>query len=95
MATSAHISSASATPRSPVAALAQPLLSTTAAARPPVAVRCACVVTTGAAVILFCVNTPAAATGGAVDGGHEAQVRVARRLDPAGHAVGRRTPARP
>ena len=46
-----------------MAALAQPLLSTTAAARPPVRVRWALVVTTGAAVILFWVNTAAAATG--------------------------------
>ena len=62
-ATAAHIAWASSTPAAPVAALAQPLLSTTAAARPPVRVRCALVVTTGAAVILFWVNTAAAATG--------------------------------
>ena len=46
-----------------MAALAQPLFSTTAAARPPVRVRCALVVMTGAAVILFWVYTAAAATG--------------------------------
>ena len=62
-ATTEHMSSASSRPCWPVAALAQPLLSTTAAARPPVAVRWASVVTTGAAVILFWVNTAAAATG--------------------------------
>ena len=50
-------------PAAPVAALAHPLLRTTAAARPPVRVRWALVVTTGAAVILFWVNTAAAATG--------------------------------
>src|SRR6186997_1271956 len=54
---------ASSTPGPPVAALAQPLFRITADACPPVRVRWALVVTTGAAVILFCVNTAAAATG--------------------------------
>ena len=58
-----HINSASAMPAAPVAALALPLFSTTAAARPPVAARCSRVTRTGGAVILLEVNTPAAVTG--------------------------------
>ena len=49
-------------PCAPVAALALPLLSTTAAACPPVAARCSRHTNTGAAVILLEVNTPAALT---------------------------------
>ena len=59
----AHISSASALPAAPVAALALPLFRTTAAARPPVADRCSRHTRTGGAVILLEVNTPAAVTG--------------------------------
>jgi hypothetical protein len=61
-ATNPHMVSASASPRSPVAALALPLDSTTAAARPPVAARCLRLTTTGAAATRFWVKTPAAAT---------------------------------
>src|SRR5947199_68300 len=52
----AHMRSASTLPRSPVAALALPLLSTTAAARPPVAAKWARETCTGAAVARFDVN---------------------------------------
>src|SRR5436190_23964545 len=62
-ATRAHIRSASASPRAPVAALAQPLLRTTAAARPEVAARWARVTFTGPAVARLVVKTAAAATG--------------------------------
>jgi hypothetical protein len=62
-ATAAHMRSAFAWPSAPVAAFAFPLLRMTAAARPPVASRCARVTRTGAAVILFAVNTAAAGTG--------------------------------
>src|SRR3990172_8958174 len=48
-------------PRSPVAALAQPLLATTACAVAPL--RCLRVITTGAATTLHCVYTPAAVQG--------------------------------
>ncbi len=62
-ATRAHIRSASASPVAPVAALAQPLLRTTAAARPEVAARWARLTFTGPAVALLDVNTAAATTG--------------------------------
>ncbi len=62
-ATSAHMRSAPATPAAPVAALALPLESTTAAARPPVRARWARLTCTGAAAARFAVNTPAAGTG--------------------------------
>src|SRR5438874_2595857 len=64
-ATSAHMRSASSWPGLPVAALALPLLSTTAAARPHVAPRWARLTNTGAAVARFEVNTAAALTGDA------------------------------
>src|SRR5690606_18787224 len=50
-------------PEAPVAALALPLFRITAAARPPEAARCSRLTTTGAAVILLEVKTPAALTG--------------------------------
>src|SRR5918998_4155882 len=62
-ATAAHIRSASSSPCLPVPALALPLLSTTAAARPRVAARWRLLTVTGAATTRFWVNTPAAATG--------------------------------
>ena len=57
---SSHVRRASSRPRSPVAALALPELSTTAAARP--SARWARVTWTGAAVARLVVNTPAALT---------------------------------
>ncbi len=62
-AVSAHMRAAWATPSAPVAALALPLLSTTAAACPPVAARWARVTCTGAAASLFWVKVAAALTG--------------------------------
>ena len=61
-AVSSHIRIASAIPRLPVAALALPLLSTTAVAEPRAA-RCWRETTTGAAVSLLEVKTPATASG--------------------------------
>src|SRR3954452_6862114 len=55
--------SASSRPGSPVAALALPLLSTTADARPPLASRCRLLTCTGAAVARLAVKTAAAGTG--------------------------------
>ena len=60
-AVSSHMRSASARPCSPVAALALPELSTTAAARP--SARCRRLICTGAAATRLVVNTPAAVTG--------------------------------
>ena len=60
-AVSSHMRSASARPCSPVAALALPELSTTAAARP--SARWRRLICTGAAATRLVVNTPAAATG--------------------------------
>ena len=60
--TDAHIPSASATPRSPVAALAFPDEMITAAASPPVAARWARLTVTGAAAARLVVKTPAAGT---------------------------------
>ena len=62
-AASTVISRASARPCGPVQALAQPLLVTTARARPPDAARCSCETSTGAAWAMFVVNTAAAAAG--------------------------------
>ena len=78
-------------PAAPVAALALPLLSTTAAARPPVAARWAAVVTHGGRGHLV--------LGEDGGGGHgrrrrrwpRARGRGRPRLDPAGHPGGRRT----
>src|SRR4051812_48698104 len=58
----AHMAWASARPGAPVAALALPELRITAAAWPRVRSRCDWLVSTGAAVILLSVNTPAAGT---------------------------------
>ncbi len=54
---------ATARPSGPVHALAQPLLTTTARARPPLRARCSRDTSTGAASALLVVNTPAAAAG--------------------------------
>ena len=59
-AVSAVISSATLCPASPVQALAQPLLTTMARARPPVEARCAFETSTGAAAARLIVNAPAA-----------------------------------
>ena len=56
-----------------------PTLSTTAAARPPVAARWARLTCTGAAAARLVVKTPAAGTGPPVVGGDERQVGRARR----------------
>ena len=77
-----------------MAALALPLLSTTAAARPPVAARWAREVTTGAAVILLAVNTAAAVTGRPSAVATSDEVGVAARLDAAVDARGDEAPRR-
>ena len=79
-AVSSHMRRASARPASPVAALALPEFSTTAAARP--SARWARVTCTGAAWARLVVNTPAAVTGTPVGGRDQREVGVARRLDP-------------
>ena len=62
-AVSAHISRATCIPAGPVQAFAQPLLTTTARAVPPVASRCSREMRTGAAVAWLVVNTAAADAG--------------------------------
>ena len=76
----------------PVAALALPLESTTAAARPDVAARWARLTCTGAAAARLAVNTPAAGTG-TRRRGHQGQVGGAGRLDPARQSRRPRTPS--
>ena len=80
--------SASASPVAPVAALALPLLRTTAAARPPVAARWARLTSTGAALARFVVNTPAAATGRPSAVATRARSGSPLALMPHGHAGG-------
>ena len=63
MAASTDCARARSSPSSPVAALALPLLRTTAVAWPSVASRWCRLTTTGAAARRLVVNTPAAATG--------------------------------
>ena len=93
-ATSAHISSASARPGSPVAALALPLLSTTAAARPPVAARWAWRGDDRARPSsCSAVNTRGRGDRRAVGGGHRGSGRGRRdALIAAGDAVGATKP---
>ena len=88
-AASAHISSASARPRRPVAALALPLLTTTADAQPPLAARWSRLTWTGAAAARLEVKVAAVGTGGAVVGGQQGQVEGPGGLDA------RRQPRRP
>ena len=85
-AVSAAISRASASPCGPVQALAQPLLVTTARARPPLAARCAFDTSTGAAWARFMVKRPAAVAGASHD--DQRQIGRAVGLDPAVQAGG-------
>ena len=71
-----------------MAALALPLETITAAARPPVAARWARLTCTGAAAARLDGEDAGGRDRLAVVGGHEGQVGRPRRLDPARHAGG-------
>ena len=87
-ATAAHIASASARPAAPVAALAQPLLRTTAAARPPVSGEVGVGGDDRRGRHLVLGEHGRGRDRPAVGGGDQAQVEVARRLDAARDAAG-------
>ena len=91
-AVSSHMRSASARPGSPVAALALPELSTTAAARP--SARCRRLTCTGAAATRLAGEHAGGGDRRAVGGGDHGEVGRARRLDarrePAGLEPGNR-----